>query len=50
MHNLVLFVIVLLNFKLLDLFSVNLLPYHHEAVGSSPGNSLLQKCSEKLCT
>jgi hypothetical protein len=30
--------------------AVNLLPCGHEAMGSSPGNSLLHKCKEKLRT
>jgi hypothetical protein len=29
---------------------VKLLSYDHEVVGSSPGNSLLQKCREMLRT
>jgi hypothetical protein len=30
--------------------AVKLLPCEHEVMGSSPENSLLQKCREMLCT
>jgi hypothetical protein len=30
--------------------TVKLLPCDHEVMGSSPENSLLQKCKEILCT
>lgn len=30
--------------------AVKLLPYDHEVTSSSPGNSLLQKCMERLRT
>jgi hypothetical protein len=30
--------------------AVKLLHCDHEVIGSSPGNNLLQKCREMLCT